>query len=114
MKTNLVQRPRRLRRSEGIRRLVKETYVNVDDLIFPIFVTYGENIKAEISSMPGNYHWSLDRVLEEVDEIVKLGIPGILLFGIPETKDEIGSSAWVREASFKKPVERLKKHILIF
>ncbi|AZR72791.1 delta-aminolevulinic acid dehydratase [Anoxybacter fermentans] len=106
---DLIQRPRRLRRTEGIRRLIRENYVHVDDLIYPIFITHGENIKSEISSLPGNYHWSVDRVLEEVAEIVELRIPGILLFGVPDAKDEIGSAAWAEDGIVQQACQKIKE-----
>lgn len=89
-----ITRHRRLRSSAGIRGMVRETVLNPLDLIQPIFVTYGTGIKNEIGSMPGVFHFSLDTLKEEVDEIVSLGIPAVLLFGIPETKDAVGSSGF--------------------
>lgn len=89
-----VYRPRRTRATENLRALIRETEVSVKDLIYPIFVVPGENIKEEISSLPGNYHWSLDRVLECVAEVDALGIPAVLLFGLPSYKDAVGSSGW--------------------
>jgi len=88
--------------------MVRETVLNVNDLIMPIFVTYGENIKNEISSMPGVYHFSLDRLKEEVDEIASLGIPAVLLFGIPETKDSIGSSAFAEDGIVQEATRLIK------
>ena len=87
-------RPRRMRASANLRAMICETTLNVKDLIYPIFVVPGEGIKNEIESLPGNYHWSVDRVLEPVKEAYELGIPAIILFGIPSYKDEVGSSAW--------------------
>ncbi|GIO58062.1 porphobilinogen synthase [Paenibacillus cineris] len=101
-------RHRRLRQSVGMRNMVRETVLNVNDLIMPIFVTYGENIKNEISSMPGVYHFSLDRLKEEVDEIASLGIPAVLLFGIPETKDGIGSSAFAEDGIVQEATRLIK------
>ncbi|WP_163881413.1 porphobilinogen synthase [Paenibacillus favisporus] len=101
-------RHRRLRQSAGMRNMVRETVLNVNDLIMPIFVTYGENIKNEISSMPGVYHFSLDRLKEEVDEIASLGIPAVLLFGIPETKDIIGSSAFAEDGIVQEATRLIK------
>jgi porphobilinogen synthase len=91
---DLIKRPRRLRTSENIRRLVRETGVSVNDLIYPLFVVEGKGIKREIPSMPGVYHFSVDCLLKELEEVQQLGIPGILLFGIPEAKDEMGSGAY--------------------
>ncbi|MEK8131331.1 porphobilinogen synthase [Paenibacillus filicis] len=87
-------RNRRLRSSAALRNLVRENAVTVNDLIYPIFVTHGTNVKDEISSMPGVYHFSLDRLEEEIREIVALGIQAVLLFGVPHDKDAHGSSAY--------------------
>ena len=73
-----VYRPRRTRATENLRAMIRETEVSVKDLIYPLFVVPGENVKHEIESLPGNYHWSIDRVMECVDEVVKLGIPAVL------------------------------------
>lgn len=89
-----IYRPRRLRRTENLRSMIRETSISVKDLIFPLFVAAGENIKTEIETLPGNYQYSVDRVMEAIDEVVELGIPAVLLFGIPSYKDEVGSSAW--------------------
>ena len=87
-------RHRRLRTSEAMRALVKETYVHKEDLIYPLFVAEGENRKTEVSSMPGVFQFSLDKLGEELDEVVKLGIRSIILFGLPAEKDEVGSGAY--------------------
>jgi len=87
-------RPRRMRRTANLRAMICENTLSVKDLIYPLFVVPGENIKHEIETLEGNYHWSVDRVLEPVKEAAELGIPAILLFGVPSYKDELGSSAW--------------------
>jgi len=89
-----VHRPRRLRRSAVLRRMVGETRLAVDRLVLPLFVTTGENIAAPISAMPGHCRWSLDRLPSEIEAIAGLGIPAVLLFGIPATKDPEASGAW--------------------
>jgi len=81
-------RTRRLRKSEGIRRLVRETQLSVDDFVYPLFIEEGHNIETEIVSMPGIKRFSLDRISKELDEVVSLKIPAVLLFGIPSDKDE--------------------------
>ncbi len=86
-----IVRNRRLRGSQALRNLVRETQLTVNDLVYPLFVTVGHNIKSEISSMPGVFHFSLDRLAAEIDEISALGIQAILLFGVPEDKDETGT-----------------------
>lgn len=87
-------RHRRLRTSEAMRALVKETYLHKEDLIYPLFVAEGENRKTEVLSMPGVFQFSLDRLGEELDEVVELGIRSIILFGLPAEKDEVGSGAY--------------------
>lgn len=94
MNYNLLDRPRRLRSNPIIRGLVRETRVAAETLIYPIFVIEGENIKEEIPSMPGQYRYSIDRLGEALKEVEEAGVTSILLFGIPEKKDEIGSGAW--------------------
>lgn len=88
------QRHRRLRQSAGMRALVKETYLHKEDLIYPLFIIEGDNIKNEVSSMPGVFQLSLDNLATEVDEIVDLGIRAVLLFGIPAEKDAVGTGAF--------------------
>ncbi len=101
-------RPRRLRRNENIRRMVRETHLRVDDLIFPLFVTEGKNVKKPIASMPGNFQMSIDLLVEEVKEVHKLGIPAIILFGIPEHKDGVGSDAMNDEGIIQRAVKAIK------
>ena len=88
------KRHRRLRQSATMRAMVKETYLHKEDFIYPIFVIDGENIKNPVESMPGIYQFSLDRLSEEMDEVVSLGIPSVILFGIPAEKDEVGTRAF--------------------
>lgn len=102
-------RHRRLRQSAAIRGMVRETVLTVDDFIQPIFVTYGSGVKNEIPSMPGVFHFSLDTLEEEVKEIVDLGIPAVLLFGIPETKDSVGTSAFIEDGIVQEATRLIKK-----
>ncbi|MGZ3393096.1 MAG: porphobilinogen synthase, partial [Isosphaeraceae bacterium] len=88
-----LHRPRRLRAHPRLRELTRESLLTVSDLIYPLFVYHGANLRREVSSMPGQYQLSLDRLGEAVAEVAELGIPGILLFGIPEHKDAFGSAA---------------------
>jgi porphobilinogen synthase len=88
------QRHRRLRQTPAMRALVKETYLHKEDLIYPLFIIEGENVKNEVSSMPGVFQLSLDNLAAEVDEIVDLGIRAVLLFGIPAEKDAVGTGAF--------------------
>ena len=101
-------RMRRLRRTPAIRDLVRETRLQIDDLVYPLFVIAGENIKNPISSMPGCYQLSIGNVLPEVREIVKLGIKAILLFGIPAHKDEEGSGAWDEDGVVQRALRSLR------
>jgi len=103
-------RTRRLRKTENIRRLVRENKLSVDDLIYPLFIEEGENIETEIVSMPGIYRFSLDKISKELDEVVALNIPAILLFGIPALKDEEGSETWNDEGIMQKAVRFIKKN----
>jgi len=104
-------RPRRLRRNENIRRLVRENRITLDDLIYPIFVRYGENIVEEVPSMPGVYRYSVDKVADAVKEVRDLGIPAVILFGIPEHKDEVGSDTWSDEGIIQRTLRVLKKEV---
>ncbi len=101
-------RPRRLRRNGNIRRMVRETNLSVNDLIYPLFVVEGKNVRNPISSMPGNYQLSIDLLIEEVKEVHKLGIPAIILFGIPEEKDALGSDATNDEGIIQRAVKAVK------
>lgn len=102
-------RPRRLRRSENIRAMVRETELSVKDFVYPIFVVPGENIKEEIPSMPGCFHLSVDRAVEQAKELSALGIPSVEVFGLPEYKDEIGSSAWDATSPVQRAIAAIKK-----
>ncbi len=103
-------RTRRLRKTENIRRLVRENKLSVDDLIYPLFVEEGENIEKEIVSMPGIKRWSLDKISKELDEVVALDIPAVILFGIPAKKDEVGSETWNDEGIMQQAVRFIKKN----
>lgn len=102
-------RNRRLRGSAALRNLVRETNVTIHDLIYPIFITHGTGIKDEISSMPGVYHYSLDLLEEELQEIVDLGIQSILVFGVPDHKDAHGSSAYDAHGIVQQATRRIKE-----
>jgi porphobilinogen synthase len=102
-------RLRRLRRSEALRALIRETKVEVGDLIYPLFVVEGNKMKQEISSMPGLYRLSSDLLPGEVEEIARLGIPAIILFGIPQKKDEVGSSAYHPKGVVQQAIRTIKK-----
>ena len=103
-----IVRPRRLRKNENIRRLVRETKLSVDDLIYPLFIEAGEGIKKEIPSMPGIYRYSLDKIDEELKEVIDLNIPAVLLFGIPSAKDEVGSDTWNENGVIQTAIKYIK------
>ena len=101
-------RPRRLRRNENFRRLVRETHLSVDDLIYPLFVVPGRKVKNPISSMPGNFQMSVDNIVREASRIKELGIPGVILFGIPEKKDEMASQALIDNGVIQTAIREIK------
>jgi len=104
------RRPRRLRANEAIRSMVRENHVRVEDLIYPMFVMPGEKKKVEVSTMPGVYNFSLDEFVLALQDVVKLGIPAVLLFGIPESKDSVGSGAYHEHGIVQQAVRLAKKH----
>jgi porphobilinogen synthase len=105
------QRPRRLRKNETIRRMVRETSLSPDDFIYPLFVTYGKNVRKEIKSMPGCFQESVDSIVKHAKEVYSLGIPAVILFGIPEHKDEIGSGAYDPHGVVQKAIRAIKNKI---
>jgi porphobilinogen synthase len=105
----LIRRPRRLRNNEVIRRMVRENQVRLDDLIYPMFVMFGEKKKTEVSSMPGIYNYSLDEYLIALEEVVNSGIPAILLFGIPDEKDDVGTGAYHSHGIVQEAVRLAKQ-----
>jgi porphobilinogen synthase len=102
-------RPRRLRRTPALREMVRETRLAPTDLVYPLFVRHGKGVKAEIASMPAQYHFSPDTLLEEVGAARSEGVRAVLLFGIPERKDERGSEAWSDGGAVQVGVTALKK-----
>ncbi|MEJ2182709.1 MAG: porphobilinogen synthase [Nitrospirota bacterium] len=103
-----VHRPRRLRQNEVIRRMVRETRLGVEDFIYPLFVTEGKGARKPISSMPGCFQESVDELVQNAREVHALGIPAVLLFGIPEHKDEVGSGAYDEKGVVQEAVRALK------
>lgn len=99
----------RLRKNETIRRMIRETHLIVDNLIMPFFVVEGKNIKEPIKNFPGVFHFSIDKMLLEVEEIKKLGIPAVLLFGVTDKKDGIGSHAWDKNGVVQNAVKKIKQ-----
>jgi porphobilinogen synthase len=108
MSTFPIYRPRRLRRTENLRRMVRETKLSVDDFIYPLFVVHGQGVKEEIPSMPGNYHWSIDMLPAEAEEIATLGIPAVILFGLPAVKDEVGSENYDEHGIVQQAIRTIK------
>jgi porphobilinogen synthase len=106
-----VERPRRLRAIEGLRRLVRETRLAAADLVMPYFVVHGDGVKSEIPSMPGNHHLSADRLVDEVARSAGLGVPAVLLFGIPRAKDPAGSEAWADDGAVQQALRRVKARL---
>jgi porphobilinogen synthase len=106
-----IHRPRRLRRTESLRKLVQENRLSPRSLIYPLFACPGFKVKQEISSMPGNYRWSVDLLVEECKAVYELGIPAVILFGIPETKDEVGSGAYDPDGIVQRAVRAVKKSL---
>jgi porphobilinogen synthase len=104
-------RMRRLRRSATMRRMVRETSLSVDDLIYPLFVRAGEDLKKPIASMTDCFHFSPDLIANEAEEVAKLGIPAVLLFGLPARKDEKGSEAWSENGVVQQAIREVKKRV---
>ena len=104
----MIIRPRRLRKNETIRDMVAETAVNPDSFVYPMFVVEGEGVKEEIPSMPGQYRFSIDEILKELDSCVNVGIKSILLFGIPDSKDEMATSAYDDDGIVQRAVRSIK------
>lgn len=102
---------RRLRRTETLRRMVRETRVTVDDLILPLFVVGGEGIRRPVRSMPGVFQTSVDELLRDAEEAAALGIPAVLLFGIPDDKDELGTSGYAEDGVVQRAVRALKREL---
>ena len=101
-------RMRRLRRSEAMRALVRETVLEPGDLIYPLFLCPGEGVRRAVGSMPGVFNLSIDNVLREAEEATRLGLGGLLLFGLPESNDEQGSGAWDENGIVQRGLRALK------
>ncbi|HEX5042283.1 MAG TPA: porphobilinogen synthase [Candidatus Polarisedimenticolaceae bacterium] len=108
LRTHQTQRPRRLRRTATLREMVRETVLQPSDFIYPLFVQPGQGLKQEIGAMPGNYRWSVDRLVEEVGAAREEGVKSVILFGLPARKDLQGSEAWDDEAAVQMGVRALK------
>lgn len=106
---NLVQRPRRLRTQPILRKMVRETRVDSSSLIYPLFVKEGKNIAEEISAMPGQYRYSIDTLPYELERLSKAGVGAVMLFGIPEKKDELASGAWAENGIVQQALQMAKR-----
>src|SRR5262249_10875070 len=104
-------RARRTRRNEAFRRMVRETRLSVDNFIYPLFVVPGKGVKKEVPSMPGQHNLSVDKAVESAKEAWDLGIPSVLLFGIPEKKDAVGSEAWDDKGVVQRAIRELKRAV---
>ena len=102
-------RLRRLRNNETVRNMIRETSVSVNDLVYPVFIKEGTDEKIPVDSMPGIYQYTIDRFLEELDRIQKAGVPAILIFGIPEHKDECGSQAYAEDGITQRAIRQIKE-----
>ncbi len=108
---SIIHRPRRLRGSSSLRRLVRETAVEASDLLYPLFVTHGNGIHRPIDSMPGVFHHSIDTLLRECEGVLADGVGGVLLFGLPEYKDSVGSEAYADDGIVQQAVRALKREL---
>ena len=104
-------RPRRLRRTESLRALIRETTLSPKHLIYPLFIIHGKGIKQPIEAMPGCYQFSVDAVVKEAKEVFDLGINAVILFGLPEKKDPRGSHAWIKSGVVQKAISIIKKSV---
>lgn len=102
-------RPRRMRRTENLRRMIRETRLTRDSLIYPIFVVPGTGVEKEISSMPGQYNYSIDKAVECAQRAADLGVPAVILFGVPEDKDPVGSDTWNDKGIIQRAIRAIKK-----
>ena len=107
----MIIRPRRLRRTHTVREMVRETAISTKDFIFPLFVKYGKGKKDPIPSMPGQYQFSLDTIVKEAGEIWELGIPAVILFGLPDKKDPMGSRSWAEDGIVQRAVSAIKDQV---
>src|SRR5215204_3438048 len=107
--SNLVHRPRRLRRREGVRALVRETRLSPENLILPLFACPGEDVRREISSMPGVFNLSVDQIAREAAAAFEAGVPGVILFGLPESKDETATGAYAERGVVQEAVRAVRR-----
>ena len=108
---DLINRPRRLRRNEAIRALVRETTLSPDDFVYPLFVCEGEGVRKEIASMPGVFNLSIDQLVREADAARKSGVRSVILFGIPDEKDDVGTQAYAEDGVVQRAIRALKREV---
>ena len=108
---DLINRPRRLRRNEAIRALVRETRLTPDDFVYPLFVCEGEGVRKEISSMPGCFNLSIDQLVREVEGARKTGVRSVILFGVPDEKDDVGTQAYAEDGIVQRAIRALKREV---
>src|SRR5512142_2902540 len=106
-----VQRPRRLRRTESLRSFVRETRLSPAGFVYPLFVCPGEGIRKEVRSMPGVFNLSVDEAVKECREVASLGIPSVILFGLPESKDERATGAWAEDGIVQQTARAIKSEV---
>ena len=106
-----IYRPRRLRRNANFRRMIRQTRITPDNLIMPLFVRAGKNVKKPISSMPGNFQLSVDNLIKEARQIKDLGIPAVLLFGIPKKKDNLATEAYAKSGIVQQAITKIKQSV---
>jgi porphobilinogen synthase len=108
---NLIERPRRLRRTAAIRALVRETRLSPDDLVYPLFVCEGEGVRREIGSMPGAFNLSIDELVKEVEAARSVGVRSVILFGVPDQKDSTGTQAYAEDGITQRAIRALKREV---
>lgn len=108
---NLVERPRRLRRTETMRALVRETRLSPDDFVYPLFVCEGEGVRREIASMPGAFNLSIDELVKEVEAARRVGVNSVILFGVPDDKDAVGSEAYAEDGITQRAIRAVKREL---
>src|SRR5512135_991145 len=106
-----IQRPRRLRRTESLRSFVRETRLSPNGFVYPLFICPGEGIRKEVRSMPGVFNLSVDEAVKECREVKSLGIPSVILFGLPETKDEVATGAWADDGIVQRATRAIKTEV---
>ena len=108
---NLIERPRRLRRTETMRALVRETRLSPDDFVYPLFVCEGEGVRREIASMPGAFNLSIDELMKEVESARRVGVRSVILFGVPDEKDAVGSEAYAEDGITQRAIRAVKREL---